>query len=1114
MRKLVLIATLMTSVAGSRTLLADVYDPGSVIIPMDTTYQDSGMLKAYGLVYELLRNGVPVQWAIRTGKAYGGVDFTTSASVYPSGATVTQHGYRGGPWLIRAEDAPVALPIISAWKSANVTTVHVATVSFEAEIARRLVVAPTIAMFADGNQKIARKYMQAAGIPDSTLNKAWPDTSPDMLTPNQIAGPTSTNHSDGKLFDEDGDPVYCQLMSMHWGVTDARAKPEVVAEVRSFLGHPTHFFAECQAVNAYENDATHGRFLTPNGFLIAPKPSLVDFYNASYPFAQIDGPFKTVGGSEPAYSLPAGDSYKDTDIVMITSKGSAIGIGDVWMTGYVDGACSISDDHWEGGSHESCLEIGKVSYLGGHEYEVKLPISANPDTQGTRLFLNSLFEAPCATEEGQPEMHLTKSAPATTASAQVTFTLTYFNAGPTTALNAVLKDQLPAGASFVSASAGGVLTNGEVRWNLKNLGNDEGGTVSFTVLLGDWGNYPNQATLEYKVGLNSFTLASNTTSTLYDLDSDGDGIVDGVDTCPDDYNPQQDLASDPSNCGTCGKSCDSPHASSVCQAGVCTIDVCAPGFSDCDGQQATGCEYQNTNFAGDASNCGGCGVTCAPAHATGACLSGVCAIGSCNAGRADCNGVVGDGCEYNTGFFQSDRNHCGNCATQCDASSVCQGGSCVTSDCPGGSADCAPPSGCETDIANSATDCGGCGVLCSPPNAAGSCAGGACTVGTCHPGFSDCNGLPGDGCEYANAGFASDPNNCGACGAICAPANGVGACSAGQCVITACSAGRSDCNGSVADGCEYEQANFASDPNNCGACGALCAPAHASGACQSGHCTIVACTPGYVDLDGNPNNGCELACVPTGHPETDCNGVDDDCDGRIDEDYVRTSCGVGACSALSVCSTGVESCAPGQAGVEGPSGAPTCSDGADNDCDGVTDEDDADCAAGSGGASGGGVGAGGSAGAGTGGGAPAGAGNLGGFAGAGTGGASGSSGSTGSSAGMNGSSGNSGNSGGSQGSTAGAGNAAGTTGGGTTGGAGASAGGSPTSGPHLTDADSGDTGGCGCRLAPAPAAPTGLAWFGLLALAGLVLRRSPAPFRVRSARSSARARCRTRAPSR
>ena len=36
---------------------------------MDTTHQDMGMLEAYGLVYELLRQGVPVRWVIKAGKA-------------------------------------------------------------------------------------------------------------------------------------------------------------------------------------------------------------------------------------------------------------------------------------------------------------------------------------------------------------------------------------------------------------------------------------------------------------------------------------------------------------------------------------------------------------------------------------------------------------------------------------------------------------------------------------------------------------------------------------------------------------------------------------------------------------------------------------------------------------------------------------------------------------------------------------------------------------------------------------------------------------------------------------------------------------------------------------
>src|SRR5437879_1817871 len=49
---------------------------GTLIIPMDTDTaanhasfnQNTGMWKSYGLVYRLLQNGIPVQWAISTSK--------------------------------------------------------------------------------------------------------------------------------------------------------------------------------------------------------------------------------------------------------------------------------------------------------------------------------------------------------------------------------------------------------------------------------------------------------------------------------------------------------------------------------------------------------------------------------------------------------------------------------------------------------------------------------------------------------------------------------------------------------------------------------------------------------------------------------------------------------------------------------------------------------------------------------------------------------------------------------------------------------------------------------------------------------------------------------------
>lgn len=506
----------LATLLGSGVASAETFPAGSLIVPMDTDHQDLGMFKAYGLVYQLLLNDVPVSWTIRSGKGFGEVDFTTDATDYATGVPITAHAYRAGPWVVHADDASAAQPIVEAWQASHVTTVHIAMNEFFADVSKRLVAAPTIAMFADGNQKIARGYVQAAGIPDSTGNPAWPDSSPDMLTVARTAGPTNTNHADGALFDDAGRPVYCQFMSMHWAVDDARDNPEVVAEVRQFLNHPTHFFAECQAVNAFENDLDNGLFLTPNGFEIDIRPTAVDFYNASSPFAQFDGTFATVGGSEPSYTLPTGDSYKAGGITMITGAGTPEGHQDVWMTGYLDGACPPDSN--------TCGTLGKVSYLGGHEYKTDVPVSGNSASQGTRLFLNSLFEAQCATAEGQPHFSFTKAAPATTTDGFVTYTMSYDNAGPGVALDVVVRDELPPGSTFVSAAQGGVLTGSEVTWQIGNLGAGEGGTVSFTVEFSAYGAYENTASLDYRVGMNQRSTDSNAVSTEY---VDGDAGVAG-----------------------------------------------------------------------------------------------------------------------------------------------------------------------------------------------------------------------------------------------------------------------------------------------------------------------------------------------------------------------------------------------------------------------------------------------------------------------------------------------------------------------------------------------------------------------------------------------------------
>ena len=88
----------------------------------------------------------------------------------------------------------------------------------------------------------------------------------------------------------------------------------------------------------------------------------------------------------------------------------------------------------------------------------------------------------------------------------------------------------------------------------------------------------------------------------------------------------------------------------------------------------------------------------------------------------------------------------------------------------------------------------------------------------------------------------------------------------------------------------------------------------------------MALVPGSCD----PNQ----ECVPGDPTEEICDGLDNDCDGEIDEDLGTTSCGVGACAAtVDSCLDGeVQSCVPGNPTDE------SC-DLVDNDCDGSVDED-------------------------------------------------------------------------------------------------------------------------------------------------------------------------------
>jgi len=711
----------------------------SLIIPMDTTYQPLGLFKTFGMVQQLLLANVPVYWAIKPGKQVGNpgdADFTATAEDVLTSAPITGYGYRGGPWVIAAADASAAMAVIGPWQTANpTTTVHHATAAFVAPISRTLTAAPTIGVFADGNEDVAFGYLNAAGLKDR-LGQSWPTNKlgdysayPDVLTAAQVAGPSYSAPNDGKLFDANGLPVYCQLMTMHWGCKTGCGNPDalqdaVVLEMASFLTFPTHLFAECQAVTAIERNP-NGRFVAPGGVWIDGDPKAdVVYRQGDLPFAQMDGPFTGPGGSEPSYALcdPAkhdGDTYPnctlnhyyDNGIVMITQPTTPlVGVRDVWMTGYARGVCDIGQPTC------GAMGAGKVSYLGGHRYTTALPLANNPKSQGTRLFLNSLFEAACASAEGQPQVSITKSGPAGSTDPAVTYKILVGNAGPGIAIDVRVDDPLPTGAVFVSASHGGTESGGHVRWSLGNLGG--GDMADITLVLSyaaaGYATYINHAHVVFDVGLNEWNRWSNDVQTVYAA------------TCT-------------ASCAgkTCGADDGCAHpcvAGSGCCAVSCTGLAC--GTADgCGGtcQPGSGCTCTGSCAGLVCGEADPCGATCAPGSG---CCEIACAGKTCGQGDG-CGGICAPGSSC--------------CETTCATAACFADDGCGSTCAPGSGCTCAPA--CDGVVCGDADGCGG---SCEPGSGCVDDDGGVSDDGGAGDGAA--TGDPGGG---DGGGSGAEPGGCG-----------------------------------------------------------------------------------------------------------------------------------------------------------------------------------------------------------------------------------------------------------------------------------------------------------------------------------------------------------------
>jgi len=458
--------------------------------------QNSGMWKAYGLVYKLLQNGVPVYWGIKAypTKNFNDIDFTVTAVTDKRlGTNLSSYDYRGGPFIIDSTNVAVANPIITAWWAAkgNQPNVHVAGASFSSNVDIILRSPPRIANEAI-NAGITIAYYNAAGIPDLNGNP-WSTTSPNVLDETEIASGAlfATGVCQSRQFDIFVTPHNSGYAYSLSDPTNLGTK--TYAAFDNFVHQGGGWTALCHSILSNENFISD---LTRNG-----NASVKALFKTSLPGGQPGGFLTTtgfstisnVGGTWAVVPPAAGLSVEQ----MVATTGATQGLpgGSVqdWpasgggaptyyaQTERLDAFTSagVSYDHSLAGTYHNATGTGKVTFIGGHSFSTALPYSTNAVGPYLRTFYNSLFFN--GTAVSKIDLLVSPASVPQNSTNPVLVSIT--NTGSTDASNVnTVSITLASGFTYSSTTSGpgpDTVAGQTLTWN--NLGTVAGGATAVTI---------------------------------------------------------------------------------------------------------------------------------------------------------------------------------------------------------------------------------------------------------------------------------------------------------------------------------------------------------------------------------------------------------------------------------------------------------------------------------------------------------------------------------------------------------------------------------------------------------------------------------------------------------